>query len=242
MVSRRGPGPGVRPGQRPAARRRRPGDERGLRGPLPLAAAVPGADRGGAAGLRRRELRRLSHAGPVGGERPGPDRLRLQGLDPDDRGFRPRDAGGPHGRGDRDRERVRPRGLRAAAAADRPLPAGQDDLRAPAARPRVRAVEGKVLPGPRGGQEDFRQAGPLRGRQGPQGKGPRRNDSRPGGGRGPCPRRLQRRVAPAGASSGPRPNPCRHPARRPRLQSAPRDRLQGGRAPPGPRRRHVPAG
>ena len=80
---------------RPAERRRRAGDERGLGRLGPLAAALPRPDRLGAAGLHRRRVRPLPHARRLGRERPGPDRLRQQEADPDDRGLRPRNARRP---------------------------------------------------------------------------------------------------------------------------------------------------
>ena len=127
-IPRRGPSAGLRAGQRPAERRRRVGDERGLGRAEDFAAAVSGADRLGAAGVDRRRVRPLPHARRPGGERPGPDRLGQQGLDPDDRGLRPRDARRPHGRGHRRGPRLHPPDLRDAGGVGREDGRGEEAL------------------------------------------------------------------------------------------------------------------
>ncbi len=84
-----------------------------------FAAALPRAAGRGAVGLYQRRVHSLSHARRTGRERSGPDHLRQQGRDPHDRGFRPRNAREPDGRGDRQGPRLRPRDLRSADRAGR---------------------------------------------------------------------------------------------------------------------------
>ena len=241
VVPRRNPDPELRAGLRQAERRRHPGHERGLGRVDDLAAALPGTAGLGALGLHQRRVHRLSHARRVGRERSGPDRLRQQGRHPHDRGVRPRIAREPHDPGHRQGPRAHPRDLR---PADRVGPKGER-RQGRLCRSRAEPVPGndplEVFRRDQAGQADRGQAGPGRGRVGPEGArqgrvDPRFRERRQGAGR-----EVRRGLARVGRPGHSRADSLRHPARRPRRQDVAADQLLGRRAAPRPRLGRVPA-